>query len=103
MNDNSDTRTHPDAETRDLYNAVVLGFDVKAFTKSPVGLYLLSRADEERMDALVGLVDVSPDDAEAIRALQSTVKRADSFQYWLEDAIQSGHNAQAQLVNGTDQ
>lgn len=85
------------SELGELYDTVEFGLDVQQFLQSPVGVYLLRRAEEERTDALADLVDVAPDATEAIRALQSTIKRADSLLYWLADAIQSGKNAEAQL------
>jgi hypothetical protein len=85
------------AELRDMYATVELGLDAELFLKSPVGQYLLRKAEEERTDALADLVDASPADPEAIRALQSIIKRADSLLFWLHDAIQAGINTQAQL------
>lgn len=85
------------SELSDMYAAVELGLDAELFLKSPVGLYLLRKAEEERTDALADLVDVAPNDTEAIRALQSQIKRADSLLFWLSDAIQAGINTQAQL------
>lgn len=85
------------ADARELYAAVGLGLDMAAFVKSDVGRYLLTKAEEERTDALADLVDTSPADPEQIRALQSIIKRADSLLYWIQDAIQSGKNAEMQL------
>ena len=84
-------------ELGELYSAVEFGLDVSAFLKSPIGQFLLHKAEEERTDALADLVDASPCDPEQIRALQSIIKRADSLTYWLTDAIQAGKNAEAQL------
>lgn len=92
MNEQLDT-----PEVRELLQQVELGLDVQQFLRSPVGKYLMQKADEERTDALADLVDCSPADPEAIRALQSTIKRADSIQFWLAEAINAGKNAEAQL------
>lgn len=73
------------------------GFDVDQFLRSPIGQYLLRKAAEERIDAIADLVEVAPNDCEAVRALQSTIKRADSLLFWLNDAIQAGKNAEHQL------
>jgi hypothetical protein len=85
------------SELRELYATVELGLDVQAFLRTPVGKYLWQRASDERVDALADLVDVSPADTEAVRALQSTIKRADSILFWLNEAIEAGKNAEAQL------
>lgn len=87
-----------DPELRALYLAVDVGHAVELFKASTVGRYLLQRAAEERIDALADLVDVAPNDVEAIRALQSTIKRADNIEYWLEEAIAHAINARDQLA-----
>jgi hypothetical protein len=84
-------------EVRELFKTVELGLDVQQFLRSPVGQYLMQKADDERADALADLVDAAPEDAATIRALQSTIKRADSIQFWLTEAVQAGINAEAQL------
>lgn len=84
-------------EVRELLQQVELGLDVQQFLRSPVGKYLLQKADDERTDALAELVEANPEDSEGIRALQSTIKRADSIQFWLIEAVQAGKNAEAQL------
>jgi hypothetical protein len=85
------------SELGEMYRTVEFGLDVEQFLKSPIGRYLLKKAGEERIDALADLVAVSPGDPEQIRALQSIIKRADSLLFWLNDAIQAGKNAEAQL------
>lgn len=86
-----------DPELRELYAAVDVQFAAQAFLKTTLGQYLMRRADEERIDALADLVDVDAADTNKIRELQSTVKRADSIQGWLVEAIENGKNAEAQL------
>lgn len=85
------------AELNELFSTVEFGLDVEQFLRSDIGKYLVRKAAEERIDALADLVEVSPVDAEAVRVLQSIIKRADSFVFWLNDAILAGKNAEAQL------
>jgi hypothetical protein len=87
-------------EVRELYSAVGLGIDAVAFLKTDIGRYLLNKAEEDRTDALADLVDVDPSNTEQIRALQSIIKRADSFQFWISEAIEAGKNAEATLIQG---
>lgn len=87
-------------ENRVLYNTVALGIDAERFFETPVGRWIALRADEERIDALADLVDVAPNEPEAIRALQSTIKRAESVRVWIAEAIEAGKNAEATLVQG---
>lgn len=68
---------------------------VRAFMQGEAGLYLAERCAEERADALMALAQVTPTDAEAIRALQSVVARCDSFEQWLDDAVALGEAASA--------
>lgn len=79
---------------------VAFGMDVKAFIHSPIGQYLLKRAADERDEALEGLVNVDPTAADKIRDLQSTVRRAENFHVWLEEAVNTGQATEQQLING---
>ena len=87
-------------EVREMYSAVSLGIDAVAFLKTDIGRYLLRKCHEDRTDALADLVDVEPSNSEQIRALQSIIKRADSFEFWLSSAIEEGKNAEATLTQG---
>lgn len=86
-----------DPELRELYTAVDLQLAVEAFLKTSVGKYLLLRAAMDRTDAMASLVDAPANDSERIRELQSTIKRADSIEMWLQEAIENGRHAQKQL------
>lgn len=87
-------------EVRELYNAVGLGIDAVAFLKTDIGRYLLRKCDEDRVDAIAELVEVDPTNTERIRALQSIIARAQSFEFWISEAIESGRNAEATLTQG---
>ncbi|MBA5690530.1 hypothetical protein [Rugamonas apoptosis] len=89
-----------DPELRQLYLEVDLGEAMRAFMRTTVGQYLLRRSEEMRTDALADLVDVSPIDAEAIRALQPVIKQADTLQVWISEATEGGRNAASQPENG---
>lgn len=85
------------SELNEMYKTYQLGLDVRDFKNSPLGQYLMRRVAEERIDAIADLVEVSPVDAEGVRALQSTIQRCDSFEFWLDDAIAAAKNVKAQL------
>lgn len=87
-------------DNRQLWQTAELGMDVSAFKRSPVGKYLLARANEEYSDALAELAEVNPTDAEKIRALQSDIKRCVTLEAWLEEAIEAGRNAEEALQQG---
>lgn len=86
-----------DPELRELYLAVDLELAVQAFKRTTIGQYVLRRAAEDRADALADLVDVRPTDTDRIIELQSQVKRADSIEMWLQEAIENGRHAHAQI------
>ena len=86
------------AEIRELTTTIDFGFQVEAFIKSPIGTFLIARAEGEIEDALEGLKKVSPNDPAAIVDLQNRVYRAESIQYWLAEAIQTGMNAQREFI-----
>jgi microcompartment protein CcmL/EutN len=81
-------------ETQDIFNAIDFGIEVQAFITSKVGQYLIKRADADVVTALEGLKEVNPSDEREIRSLQTTIKRAESVQYWMAEAIQEGLNAE---------
>lgn len=84
---------------KNLQQAIALGFDVEAFFGSPLGKYLIKRAEDEVDAAVEELKRADPDNAKAIRDLQNTITRAESFQYWLGDAVNAGKNAQLELLD----
>lgn len=84
-------------EVRSLLHTVQFGLDVAAFLDSPVGQYLLGRADQEKEAALADLAYGSAADVDQMRELQLIVRRADSLRVWLEDARLDGKAAEAEL------
>lgn len=88
-------------ETQDIFNAIDFGIEVQAFIGSKVGQYLIKRADADVEDALEQLKEINPSDEREIRSLQTTIKRAESVQYWMAEAIQEGLNAE-KLITEND-
>lgn len=84
-------------ELRQLNEQIEFGVEVESFIRSKLGRYLIGRAESERDAALSDLAVVDPTDVKQITALQNKVKLAESFQYWLAEAIESGHSAFAAL------
>lgn len=83
---------------RNLRQTIGFGLDVKAFTQSSVGRYLLAKANADRDTALEALADVDPEDPKAIRALQNRVKCAENFLMWLAEAATQGEIAEAEFI-----
>ncbi len=93
---------HGPNETKKLQGEVALGLEVEGFLTSTVGRYLITRAEVEVQQAVEKLKTVDPTDAKAIQELQNQVYRAESVQYWLAEALQSGDNANAELIDYVD-
>jgi len=87
-------------ERREIVNAIDFGIEVEAFIRSRVGQHLIKRAEGDIADALEALKEVAPEDAPAIRVLQGQIKRAESIQYWMAEAIQEGVNNERLLIEG---
>ncbi len=77
-----------------LLRTAALGMDVRVFLDSPVGQYLIKRAETEVESALVALKDVDPENPRLIRELQNRAYRAQTVLQWLAEAIQEGENAE---------
>ncbi len=78
---------------------VSLGLDVQHFiSQDKVGLYLLERAHQDRIDALEELVKVDPTDQTAITALQWKAKIPDMFVTWIAEAIALGEAAETTIA-----
>ena len=84
-------------ENSPILQQIDLGFQVEAFLQSDLGRYLVQRAEAQVEEAVEQLKRCSPEDSAQIRATQHTIQVAESIQYWLAEAIQSGLNAQQQL------
>ena len=87
------------AANRELTGQIDFGFQVQAFLESEIGKYLIKRAEDEIADACEALKTVCPTDPVAITELQTRVYRAESIQFWLAEAMQTGVNAQIEFIN----
>lgn len=86
-------------EIREIQQSIDLSFQVEAFLLSPIGKYLIGRAEEEIESATEVLKRIDPEDPKSIRVQQQIIQVAESVQYWLADAIQAGHNAAEAAIN----
>lgn len=85
------------SDNRELINQIDFGMQVEAFLGSEVGKYLIGRAEHDVEEATEQLKNADPENPKLIRTLQNKIKCAESIQYWMAEAIQSGHLAQMQL------
>ena len=80
-------------DEQQLEDVVQFGERVQQFLRSDIGQYLLDRSKAEIDDALQRLKDVEPQNSNEIRQLQSIVKRNESVEQWLGEALQAGWDA----------
>lgn len=81
----------------DLINVARTGIDAEAFANSDVGRFLIAKAQAE-IDAAVGeLIDAEPHDWKANNEIRNRIHVARMFLTWLNEAIQVGRHAHAQL------
>lgn len=85
------------SDARELWAAVEMGLDAQQFLGSRLGKYLIKRAEDERDDAIDELKGADSDSPRLIRSLQNRIWRAEQFQYWIAELIQSGTLAEEQL------
>jgi hypothetical protein len=89
-----------DPDTQLRLAEVRLGLDTEQFLKTPVGRYLLGRAEHDAQDAIDRLKTVDAADANAVRKAQGDAILVERFMAWLNDAIMNGRNAEEQLEQG---
>lgn len=82
---------------------MALASDVADFRISPLGKYLVDRADLEALEAQDALTRVDPEDTKEIRRLQNIVWRSNSFKSWLEELETAGEIAYQQYVSDQQQ
>ena len=93
MSDTNQDNPGESREVRELKQVEAFGGVVKAFLESDVGLHLIRRAELERQSALDEMADGDVTNVNRMRELQMVVRRADSIQQWLADAIMDAHAA----------
>lgn len=77
--------------------AATFGRIVEDFQSSPVGSYLIERAERESLQATEALKKVDASKMDDVRAIQLKARVADSIIIWLAEAILVGHSALEQL------
>lgn len=77
--------------------AATFGRIVEDFKCSPVGSYMVERAERESLQAKESLKNVDASKSDDVRALQLKARVADRVIEWLEEAILVGHSALEQL------
>ncbi len=82
----------------DQRTLISLGEEAKLFLTSTLGIYLSECAKAEVGKAYVELANVPPEDPKKIRELQNIIKRHDSFDQWILEAIDAGDTSYGQYL-----
>ena len=82
---------------RELMESAATGEAAKLFLGSGLGKHIAQRAADEVDEALAELIEADPNDAAAIRALQTRINVARQSVVYLAEAISEGDNALQQL------
>lgn len=80
-------------DNEQLMKIQALGEEAERFITSPLGKFMIERAEGEVKDAVEALKVIDPTDTQEIRILQNKIKTGEDFQYWLAEAVQDGTNA----------
>jgi len=84
-------------EADELLSIARMGVDAEAFVRTPLGKFLVSKADREIAAATDELVAADPEDVKKNRDLRNRIHVANMFVTWLRDAIEIGRAAHDQL------
>lgn len=76
-----------------LAHTVLLGDDVAAFLKSPLGEFIDQRMASERAQAIEALLEVPCTEPLQIAYQQNKVWRVDQMRRWFQEAVIDGYNA----------
>jgi hypothetical protein len=86
-----------DTDNEHLVREAAFGMNVEAFLESPIGVYLISRAETDIRNAQAALSSVDPHDWQDVQRLQNMIRVAESIQMWLADAMAQGVTARSIL------
>lgn len=76
-----------------LMREAAFGINVANFLESPLGTYLIKRAEEDILTAQAALVEADPHNWQEIQRQQNIIRVAESIQRWLADAVAQGDQA----------
>lgn len=82
-----------------LVEQAVFGVEVQDFLRSPIGGFLLKRAEDRLAVLLDGLKKQDPLEPTKIVLLQAEIRHLEKFEGWLAEAVQAGLTAVA-IIDG---
>jgi hypothetical protein len=85
-------------EIRKLIADEVIGVEVERFLSGEAGRRMTEQAEADRAAALEQLATVDPEDARAIRAIQTQIAAIDRFHQGLADMMTAARQASMRLT-----
>lgn len=82
-----------------LVRTAVFGVEVQDFLRSPIGDFLLKRAEDRLAVVLSVLKKQDPAEPTKIVLLQAEIRHLEMFEGWLAEAVQAGITAVA-IIDG---
>jgi hypothetical protein len=82
-----------------LVEQAVFGVEVQDFLRSPIGGFLLKRAEDRLSVLLDALKKQDPEEPTKIVLLQAEIRHLEKFEGWLAEAVQAGLTAVA-IIDG---
>jgi len=79
--------------TQETFEIARFGVEAEKFINSPIGQYVIERAEMDREKAIEEFKKIDVADVAAVRRIQNDIDTPDRIVKWLTDAIQSGYAA----------
>lgn len=89
-------------ENAELIKSARLADQAEKFLTSPLGRYLVERANREIAAATLKLVAADPEDAKLGREIRNEIYRATAVIDWIDEAVHDGLLAQDELIRRSD-
>lgn len=83
---------------RNLARRIQLGEAAIGFLNTPLGKYLMTKAQDTAIEAMDKLKTVDPADQVEIRACQNAIFRAESFELWINECIEDAEVADQEMA-----
>lgn len=89
-------------EEEELLSIAKMGIDAESFIRTPLGRFLMKKADREISEATEELIAADPAEWRPNQELRNRIHVARMFKVWMSDAIEVGQHALRQLEEMED-
>lgn len=81
----------------ELLSMARMGIDAESFMRTPLGKFLIKKADDEIAAATEELIEADSSDTKVNTEIRNRIHIARMFKVWMCDSITIGHSAHDQL------